>query len=151
MAQCHHSEADIVDVCVLHCNSVVLNKGYVSEENMLFVYSQTPKGYYNQPLKKCTPPPLTLSSTSLPSQAGLASSRFRSVLNRSYNLIMQTGDQQSTSGLELQEGPPVERSSNGYQSQSNAETHAVNLTTEDPAVPMTCDFTYVFLPQSTAK
>lgn len=152
MAQCHQSEADIVDVSVLHCNSVALDKGYVSEENMLFVFSQTPKGYYNQPLKKYTPPPLTLPSTTLPSQAGLPSSPFRNVFtNLSYNLIMQTGDQQSISGPELQEGRPLERSLSGYQPQSSPETFTVNETTEDPESPMSCVSTYILLPQSTAE
>lgn len=147
VAQCHQSEAD-----VLHCNSVAPDNGYVSEENKLFVFSQTPKGYYNQPLKKYTPPPLTLPSTTLPSQAGLPSSPFRSaVTNLSYNLIMPTGDQQSISGPELQEGRPLERSSGGYQPYSSPESFTVNETTEDPDSPMSCVTTYILLPQSTAE
>lgn len=151
MAHCHHGEADIVDVCALHCNSVSLNKSSVSEENIPFVYSQTANGYYNQPLKKNTPPPLTLPSQTLPSQAGFVCSALQSVNNPSYNLITQTEDQQSTSGVELQEGPSVGRSSSGYQSQSDAETITGNQTAEVPEVAMTCDFTYVLLPQSTTE
>ncbi|XP_044030554.1 leukemia inhibitory factor receptor-like isoform X2 [Siniperca chuatsi] len=142
--QCHHSEVDIMDVPELHCNTV---NGYVSQENMPFVFAQTLKDYYNQPLKKCTPPPLTLPTTAIPSQSGLPTSPFRIVFpNPSYNLIMQTGDQQSNSGPKFQEGTPLERSSGGYQPQSNTETFTINRTEQDPESPMSCISTYILLP-----
>ncbi|XP_070845919.1 leukemia inhibitory factor receptor-like [Chaetodon trifascialis] len=148
------SEADIMDVSELHCNSVALENGYVSQENMFFVFSQTAKGYYNQPLKKYIPSPLTFPITTNPSQLGLSSSLFRSrnvFPNPSYNLIMQSGDHQSNSGPELLEGTHIDRSSSGYQPQTTAETFSVNRTTEDPESPMSCVSTYILLPQSASK
>lgn len=140
--QHHHSEADIMDVSELHYNTGELVNGYVNQEDMPFVFAQTPKDYYNQPLKMCTPPPLTLPTLAIPSQSGLPSSPFRSVFpNPSYNLLFQTEDQQSNSGPELQEGTPLERSSSGYQPQ----------TKEDPESPMSCVSTYILLPQSPSK
>ncbi|XP_019114161.1 leukemia inhibitory factor receptor isoform X1 [Larimichthys crocea] len=148
----HHSEGDTVNVSELHCNSVALENGYISQENMPFVFSQTPKGYYNQPLKISIPPPLTFTTTAVSSQSEAPCSPFKGVFrNPSYNLIMQkctTGDQQSNSDPELQEGTPLERSSSGYQPQSITETLTVNQTTDDLESPVSCVSTYILLPKS---
>lgn len=139
--QSHHSEADIVDVSELHCNSVALE--YASQENKFFVFSQTAKGYYNQPLKKYIPSSLTLPITSNPS------TQFKGVFpNPSYNLIMQSGDRHSNSCPELQEGTHMENSSNGYHPQRNTDTFTVNQTAEDPESPVSCVSTYILLPQA---
>ncbi|XP_041816362.1 leukemia inhibitory factor receptor-like [Chelmon rostratus] len=145
--QSHHSEADIVDVSELHCNSVALE--YASQENKFFVFSQTAKGYYNQPLKKYIPSSLTLPITSNPSQSGSPSTQFKGVFpNPSYNLIMQSGDRHSNSCPELQEGTHMENSSNGYHPQRNTDTFTVNQTAEDPESPVSCVSTYILLPQA---
>ncbi|XP_031143128.1 leukemia inhibitory factor receptor-like isoform X1 [Sander lucioperca] len=150
--QCHYSEADIMDVPELYCSAGAPINGLVSQENMPFVFSQTPKGYYNQPLKKYIPPPLTLPSMAIPSQSGLPSSSFRSEFpNLSYNLIMQPGNQQSNLCPELQEGTSLERSSDGYQPHDQTETLTTNQTEEDPDSPMSCVSTYILLPQSSSR
>ncbi|TDH01745.1 hypothetical protein EPR50_G00165790 [Perca flavescens] len=150
--QCHYSEADITDVPELYCRAGAPINGFVSQENMPFVFSQTPKGYYNQPLKKFTPPPLTLPSTAIPSQPGLPSSPFRREFpNASYNLIMQPGNQQSNFCPELQEATSLERSSDGYQPHDHTETFTTNQTEEDPDSPMSCVSTYILLPQSSSR
>ncbi len=150
--QHHHSEADIMDIPEVHFNTGALVNDYVSQENMPFVFAQTPKGYYNQPLKKCTPPPLPLPTVIIPSPSGLPSSPFRSVFpNMSYNLIFKTGDQQSNLDPDLQEGTPSEGSSSGYQPQSKTETVTINQTKEDPGSPISCVSTYILLPQSPSK
>ncbi|XP_033976150.1 leukemia inhibitory factor receptor-like isoform X2 [Trematomus bernacchii] len=152
MDQCHHSDVDIVDVLELVCSEETPINGSVRQENILFVVSQTPKGYYNQPQKKCPPDPLTATTTELPSLKGLPSSPFGSVFsNPSYNLIMKPGDQQSRSFPELQEGNSLDRSIDGYQPQGLTETFNINPTEEDPGSPMSCVFTYVVLPQSLSK
>ncbi|XP_070706599.1 leukemia inhibitory factor receptor-like [Pempheris klunzingeri] len=148
--QCHQNEADIMDIPELHCNPQELVNGFVCQENMPFVFAPTPKGYYNQPLINCTPPSLTVSTAAIASQPVLPSSPFRGVFpNPSYNLIMQTGNQQSNSGPYLQEETPLERSSSGYQPQSDTEAVNVNQSEEHPESSMSCIFTYVFLPDST--
>ncbi|XP_078128379.1 oncostatin-M-specific receptor subunit beta-like isoform X2 [Sander vitreus] len=142
--QCHYSEANIMDVPELYCSAGAPINGLVSQENM---NTQTPKGYYNQPLKKCNLPPLTLPSMAIPSQSGLPSSSFRMEFpNVSYNLIMQPGNQQSNLCPELQEGTSLERSSDGYQPHQT-DTFTTNQTEEDPDSPMSCVSTYILLPQ----
>ncbi|XP_070781233.1 leukemia inhibitory factor receptor-like [Enoplosus armatus] len=136
-----HSQADITDVPELICITGALVNGHVSQEN-------TPKDYYSQPLKKRTPPPLTLPTTAIPSPSGLPLSVFP---NPSYNLIMQAEYQQSNPGPERHEGTPLERSSSGYQAQSNTEASTINQTEEDPESPMSCVSTYILLPQSPSK
>ncbi|KAL7376479.1 hypothetical protein ABVT39_008881 [Epinephelus coioides] len=150
--QYHYSEADIVDVAELHCSEGATVNGYISQENMPFVYAQTPKGYYNQPLKKSIPPPLPLPTTAIPSQSVLPSAPFRRLFpNLSYNLTMQPGDQQSYSGPELQEGSSLEISSGGYQPQGHTEIFTMNQTEEDPGSPISCASTYILLPQSPSR
>ncbi|KAI3361999.1 hypothetical protein L3Q82_012204 [Scortum barcoo] len=150
---CHHSEADVMDVPEVYCKTEALGDGYVSQENMPSVFAQTPKGYYNQPLKKYTPPPLTLPTIAIPCQPELSSSAaFRRIFpNPSYNLIFQSGDQQSNSDPEFREGPPLERSSSGYQPQSKTKTFTVNQINSDPESPMSCVSTYILLPQLPSK
>ncbi|KAG8010961.1 Oncostatin-M-specific receptor subunit beta, partial [Nibea albiflora] len=149
----HHGEGDIVNVSELQCNSLVaLENGYNHQENMPFVFSQTPKGYYNQPLKISIQPPLTFTAAAVSSQSEAPCSPFKGVFsNLSYNPIMQectTGDQQSNSDSELQGGTDIERSSSGYQPQSITETFSVNQTTDDLESPISCDSTYILLPKS---
>ncbi|XP_071322498.1 leukemia inhibitory factor receptor-like [Trachinotus anak] len=149
VAECHHSEADILDIAELYCKSGAPMTGYVSNENTPFVFAPTPKGYYNQPLKKCTPPPLILPTTTMPPQSGLPSSPFKGVFpNPSYNLVMQTDDQQCNPGPEPQLGAHLETDSSGYQPQSHTETFTLNQTEEDPISPMSCVSTYILLPSS---
>lgn len=147
--QFHQSEADIMDVPELHWKPGAPVNGFVSQENVPFVFAQTPKGYYNQPLKKYTSPSLILPTTAIPSQSELSPSSFTSVFpNLSYNLIMQIGGQQSNSELELQEGSSLERSSSGYQPQGHTKTFTLNQTEEIPDSPVSCVSTYILLPQS---
>lgn len=136
--QCHHSEVDIMDVPELQCNTGVQVNDYVSQEFMPFVFTQTQKGYYNQPLKKHLPPPLTIPTAAIPS--GLPTSPVRCVFpNPSYDLIMQIGDQLSNSGPEL---------IIGYQPHNNTESFPINQMKGDPESPMSCVSTYILLPQS---
>ncbi|XP_040013095.1 leukemia inhibitory factor receptor-like [Xiphias gladius] len=139
--QCQHSEVANMDIPELHCKSGGPVNDYVSPENIPFVFAQTPKGYYNQPLQKCTPPPLILATPTVPSQSGLPSSPIRGLFpNPSYNLMMQAGDQWSNPGPELQEGTCLERNSSGYQPQSRTENFTLNQTEQDPEC-------YILLPQ----
>ncbi|KAM9338351.1 leukemia inhibitory factor receptor-like [Symphorus nematophorus] len=144
------TEAEDVAVSELYYNPEMLQKGYVSEEeDVKFVYTPTPKGYYNQPLKKNIPPSLTLPPTAIPFSSGLPSAPFRGEYpNPSYNLVLLTGDQQSDPGPEVQERPALQRCSSGYQPQSNPVTFTENQTTEDTLSPMSCSSTYILLPQS---
>ena len=136
----------------LCCDSKTLKTGHNGQkEDMLFVYTQTPNGYYNQPLKKHILPPLALSPTAVQSQSGLPSSPFRGQFsNLSYDPALQPGDQQSDPGPELQEGPALERSPDGYQPQTTPETFTVNQAFECPDSPMSCVSTYILLPQPTS-
>lgn len=146
----HHSEADVLHVSAVNCNSSVLERSYISEENVQFPLSHSPKDYYSQPLMKFTPPPFTSSSTTL--QSKIPSSPLRSVFtNLTYNLIMQTGHQQPVSGPEFQDTSPLERSSSGYQPQSNLEWSTDNLNPDGSHSPLTCVSAYIMLPQSTDK
>ncbi|XP_063745081.1 leukemia inhibitory factor receptor-like isoform X3 [Eleginops maclovinus] len=150
--QCHHSEVHIMDVLELQCSEETPTNGYVCKENILFVFANTPKGYYNQPQKKYPPEPLTTTTTELPSLKGLPSSPFGSVFsNPTYNLNIKPGDQLSSSFPELQERKSLQRSMDGYQPQDLTETFNINPTEEDPGKPMSCVFTYVLLPQSLSK
>ncbi|XP_054468606.1 leukemia inhibitory factor receptor-like [Anoplopoma fimbria] len=145
MEQCHHSEADFVDVLELHCSAGGPMNEYASPENMPFVFAQTPKVYQIQRLKKCTPQRLTLLTTAIPSQSRLQSSSFRSVLsNSSYNLIIQPGDTESNSGPELQEGSSLERCCGGFQPQIHTEIFTENQREEDAESPMSCVSTYIW-------
>ncbi|XP_042251445.1 leukemia inhibitory factor receptor-like isoform X1 [Thunnus maccoyii] len=138
---CQHSEALITDVPELHRKSVAPGNDYISQDKTPCVFTQTQMGYYNQPLKKNTPPPIIL-PTAIPS--GLPSSPFKRLFpNPSYDLIMQTGDQQSNSGPDFHKGTPLERCSSGYQPQS-----LINQPEEDPDSPLSCVFTYILLPNS---
>ncbi|XP_051269471.1 leukemia inhibitory factor receptor [Dicentrarchus labrax] len=135
---CHHREANNTDVAEVHSNSHTH-----SAQKMPFVFLQTPTGYYNQPLKNGNPPSLTLPTTTFPSQPGLPSSPFRSTFpNPSYNLIMQNEDHQSNPRPELLEDSG--KNSSGYVPQTEAVT--VN-----PQSYMSCDPTYILLPQSHSK
>ncbi|XP_073334429.1 oncostatin-M-specific receptor subunit beta-like [Pagrus major] len=139
-----YNEPEFLDVSELHYNLGQVVNGNVSEDYKPFASTQTPGGYINQPLKKSTSPPLTLLTIDAPS------SPFRSVFsNPSYNLLMETGDQQSSPGPRLQEGTPLGRSFSEYQPQSNTQTFNLFQTTEEPRSPMSCDSTYIVLPKST--
>ncbi|XP_034752110.1 leukemia inhibitory factor receptor-like isoform X2 [Etheostoma cragini] len=148
MEQCHYSEEDITDVPELYYSAGSPTDGFVSQENMPFAFSQTPSGYYNQPLKKCTPPLVILPYIAIPSQSCLPSSPFRrEFTNASYNPKMQPGNQQSNAFHELQEGTSLERSSDGYQPHDHTETFTTNQTEEGPESPISCVSSYILLPQ----
>ncbi|KAM8744290.1 leukemia inhibitory factor receptor-like isoform 1-T3 [Acanthopagrus schlegelii] len=136
-------EAEVLDVSELRYDSVPVVEGYVIEDGKPLASTQTPGGYYNQPLKKSTPPLLTSLTTDTPA------SSFRSVFcNPSYNLLMQTGEQQSSPGPCLQEGTSLEGSFSEYQPQSNTQTLNFFDTTDEPE-RMSCVSTYILLPKST--
>ncbi|XP_074474045.1 leukemia inhibitory factor receptor-like isoform X1 [Sebastes fasciatus] len=87
-----------------------------------------------------------------PSQSGLPSSPFRSIIpNPSYSLIMKHWDQQFNSGRELQEGTSLERSTDEYQPQDSIETFTINQTEGDQDSPMSCVSTYILLPNSPSR
>ena len=137
-------EAEVLDVSEVHYNSVPVVEGYVIEDGKPHASTQTPGGYYNQPLKKSTPPLLTSLTTDTPA------SSFRSVFsNPSYNLLMQTGEQQYSPGPCLQEGTSLEGSSSEYQPQSDTQTLNFFDTTNVPESFMPCVSNYVLLPKST--
>ncbi|XP_053196481.1 leukemia inhibitory factor receptor-like [Scomber japonicus] len=131
---CHHSEVQIMGFPELRCKSDAPMNGHV--------FTQTPKGYYNQPLKRnSSTPPLILPTTT--NWSGLPSSPFKSVFsNPSYDLIMQSVDHQTNSGPDFHEGRPLERCSSGYQPQS-----LMNQLQENPET-LFCDPTYILLPHS---
>lgn len=145
----HHSEADIMDIPELLYKSGSPVSGYISQEDMPFGFTQTPIGYYNKPLKNSTlPPPLTLPTAVISPPSGLPLSPFRGVFtNLSYNPKMVTGDQQSSSGPEVQEGIPIMRCSSEYQPQSLVETFSPDQGDDVPDSPMSCVSTYILLPQ----
>lgn len=144
----HHSEADVLHVSAVNCNS--LERSYISEESAQFPLSHSPKDYYSQPLMKFTPPSFPSSSTTL--QSEIPSSPLRSVFtNLTYNLIMQTGHWQPVSGPEFQDTSPLERSSSGYQPQSNLEWSTDILNPDRSHSPLTCVSAYIMLPQSNDK
>ncbi|XP_047426664.1 leukemia inhibitory factor receptor-like isoform X2 [Mugil cephalus] len=145
MDQSFHSEADVMDVPELHYKSGGALISYASREDMSFAF---PKGYYNKDLKMCTQPPLTLPTTALKSQSGLPTSPFRGLFtNPSYDLIMQTRNQQTNSGLEVQEETPTLRCSSGYKPQSQSNPDILNQIEADSDSPMFCVTTYILLPQ----
>lgn len=136
-----------MDVSVL--NLVAPDKAQVNKDLIHFVLPKKPD-FIGQPPQKNTPPPFTLYSTTVPSLAGLHPSPFRGLFNNlSYNPIF--GDQQPISGPELWEGAPLERSTDGYEPQSNPETFNLNQTSEEPESPLSCVSTYILLPQSDAR
>ncbi|XP_074474044.1 leukemia inhibitory factor receptor-like isoform X2 [Sebastes fasciatus] len=150
--QCYHSEADIVDVPELHHSTGAPMNGFACQEDTPFVSAQIPKDYLFQPLEKCTPPPLIVPTTAVPSQSGLPSSPFRSVIpNPSFSLIMKHWDQQFNSGRELQGGTSLERSTDEYQPQDSIETFTINQTEGDRVSPMSCVSTYILLPKSPSR
>ncbi|XP_030284060.1 leukemia inhibitory factor receptor-like isoform X2 [Sparus aurata] len=138
------NEAEVLDFSELHYDSVPVTAGYVTEDGEPLVSTQTPGGYYNQPLIKNLPPPPTSLAIDTPT------SPFRSVFsNPSYNLLMQPGEQQSSPGARLQEGTSLEGSFSEYQPQANTQTLNLFETTEEPENLMSCVSTYILLPKST--
>ncbi|KAM3599828.1 uncharacterized protein V6R79_012252 [Siganus canaliculatus] len=134
MDPCHYNEEDVATVTELRCSSKELENDSFDQEIVPFVLSQAPKGYYNQ--KTCSQPLLPMPSAEYLSQPESPSSQFRTVFpNPSYNLILQTGEQQFDP--ELGNGTPVD--SSGYQPQKD-------LTTENPGSDLTCDFAYFLVP-----
>lgn len=139
MDQSFHSEADIMDIPELHYKSGPPLTTYASQED-------TSIGYYKE-LKMCTKPPLNLHTTAVTSKSGLPASPFRGLFsNPSYDLIMQTGNQQTNSGVEVQEETPT-LSSSGYKPQSHSNLDILNQTEGDSDSPMFCVTTYILLPQ----
>uniref|UniRef100_A0AAX7VJC7 Fibronectin type-III domain-containing protein n=2 Tax=Astatotilapia calliptera TaxID=8154 RepID=A0AAX7VJC7_ASTCA len=127
----------------------------VDQDYKPFTFSQTPKGYYNKPLKK-SQPCLTLPTTGLTSQPGLPSSPINGVFpnplyNPSYNLVLQSVDREVKSGPEVHEGIPFIRSFSGYQPQSPDETFTTTELEEYPNSPISCVSTYILLPQKTSN
>lgn len=145
--QCLLSEAEVVDVAELHSSAGAPRNCYTSQNNMPFVFTQTRKGYYNQPLKKCTPPAHTPPTTAVPAPSELPASPFGRVFpNPSYDLIMQPPDQHS--GPELQVERLLEKSSSEYQPHVQTGTFRINQTEKDPESLMNCVSAYILLPQS---
>ncbi|KAK2818798.1 hypothetical protein Q5P01_024359 [Channa striata] len=141
----HKSEADILDVPELHFKSVSPATGGDSQKNMPYICERTPKDYYNRPLKKNPPPPLSLPTASIPSQSRLPPSTFTGMFpNLSYNLITQTGDQQSNSEPQDEEETSLEGSCSGYQPQSHSES--LNQIEDIPDSPLSCVSSYILLP-----
>ncbi|XP_005748229.1 uncharacterized protein LOC102204737 [Pundamilia nyererei] len=142
--QSYYSE--VLDVPELH-DKFRPPQPVVGQDYMPFTFSQTPKGYYNKPLKKLQPC-LTLPTTGLTSQPGLPSFPINDVFpNPSYNLIVQ--DQESQSHPEIQEGMPIIDSE--CQPQSPEETFTTTELEEEPDSPISCASTYILLPQKTSK
>ncbi|XP_065325731.1 leukemia inhibitory factor receptor-like [Pelmatolapia mariae] len=116
-----------------------------------FTFSQTPKGYYNKPLKKLQPC-LTLPTTGLTSQPGLPSFPGNDVFpNPSYNLTVQGEDQQSQSHLHIQQGIRIIDSFHEYQPQSPEETSTATHPEDVPDSPLSYSSTYILLPQKMFK
>ena len=135
-------ETEVLDVSELHYDSVPVAEDYVTEKPP--ASSQTPAGYYNQPLRRSIPAALTSLAIDTPA------SPFRSVFsNPSYDLLLQPGEQQSSPGSRLQEGTSSEGSFSEYQPQSNTQTFSFIETTEEPENLMSCVFTYIVVPKST--
>ncbi|KAM8749706.1 oncostatin-M-specific receptor subunit beta-like isoform 2-T2 [Acanthopagrus schlegelii] len=135
-------ETEVLDVSELHYDSVPVAEDYVTEKPP--ASSQTPAGYYNQPLRRSIPAALTSLAIDTPA------SPFRSVFsNPSYDLLLQPGEQQSSLGSRLQEGTSSEGSFSEYQAQSNTQTFSFIETTEEPENLMSCVFTYIVVPKST--
>uniref|UniRef100_UPI003AAB80A7 leukemia inhibitory factor receptor-like n=1 Tax=Centroberyx gerrardi TaxID=166262 RepID=UPI003AAB80A7 len=139
---CHHSETDIVDVPQLYCKRPPGN-GDISQEERHFVSAQTqsPKGYYNQPLRSRAPAALTLNTKNISSPSGLPSVPHRSVF------VNPSMDSVSPSSPELQDGKNLD----GYQPQSPVETCGQTQTEENPESPLSCVSTYILIPHSSSK
>lgn len=104
-----------------------------TQETIYFTFSQTPKDYNSYPLKKpnLTPPSSTLLRGAFP--------------NPSYDRIVQSENQQSSSESEVQEGTTTQKSSYGYQPQGY--TFSLNQIEEDPESSLYSVSTYILLPQ----
>ncbi|XP_071390046.1 leukemia inhibitory factor receptor-like isoform X2 [Centroberyx affinis] len=138
----HQGETDIVDVPQLCCKRPPGN-GDISQEERHFVSTQTqsPKGYYNQPLRSHVTAALTLNTKNISRPSGLPSVPFRSVfVNPSY-------DSMSPSSPELQD----RKNSEGYQLQSPVETCGQTQTEESPESSLPCVLTYILIPQSSSQ
>ncbi|XP_028273116.1 leukemia inhibitory factor receptor-like [Parambassis ranga] len=132
----HHSEAHTVDTVEVDYKFRLPQSSYISQEDMPFVHTQTPKGYYNEPLKMCCPPPITVPTSHV-------SPHFRvGFPNLSYNSFMQPEGQQCSLGPGFQQA--MIRCSGGYQPQSSSES----FTEEPPDSPMSCVSAYILLPQA---
>lgn len=140
------SEAEIMDVPVLLCESGAPVNSSIRQDNVPFIYTQTPNDYYNQCLTKNTAPHVTFPTvTSDSSQSELPPSSFTGVFpNLSYNLILQTRDQHLNPDPELQQ--ETEKNSNGYQAQSLTDTLSINHTEDNSESSLSCISTYIFLP-----
>ncbi|XP_019216895.1 leukemia inhibitory factor receptor [Oreochromis niloticus] len=145
--QSHYSE--VLDVPELHdyfsAPQPVVGQDYMHS----FTFSQTPKGYYNKPMKKLQPC-LTLPTTGLTSRPGVPFFPGNDVFpNPSYNLIVQGEDQQSQSHPEIQDGMLIIDS--GYQPQSPEETFTATEPEDVPDSPLSYSSTYILLPQKMSK
>ncbi|KAK2888617.1 leukemia inhibitory factor receptor-like isoform X1 [Channa argus] len=139
--QHHKREADVLDFPELLCKSGAPVYCLDSQKN------PTPNDYYNT-LNKNTPPP----TTTTPSQSRLPPSTLTGVFpNPSYNLIIQTADQQSNSEPQVQEAASLDWSGIEYQPQSPNEIFTLNQEGEIPDSPLVCVTTYMLLPQSPSQ
>ncbi|XP_030004830.1 leukemia inhibitory factor receptor-like isoform X2 [Sphaeramia orbicularis] len=144
------TELDNLDIPELHCKAALTLDGFVRQDDGPLVFSQTPKGYYNQPLKKYTPPLLIMPPTVMSSQ--LPPSTFKAVFpNPLYNLLAQAEEHQPDSGPEHQEDTPSLEICSEYQPQSQVETFSLNTTEEDRDSPISCVTTYIVLPHPSAE
>ncbi|XP_076019938.1 leukemia inhibitory factor receptor-like [Genypterus blacodes] len=152
----HHSEVEVVDAQEFPFTPAPVTAASQEGGDHVFAHTQTPKGYYNQLLKNCSLPTLALTSTMSSQQAGLPNDPcVGAVENPSYNLIMKTdrhgmlssGEQQPNSGPELQEVQSSETKCGDYSPQSPMEACTLTQTEEDTENPVTCEFTYILLPQ----
>lgn len=151
----HHSEVDVEDAPELHVIPGPVTA--VSQEGGAHVlaHTQTPTGYYNQLLKNCILPTLSLTSTMSSHQSGLPYDPCSGALeNPSYKLIVLTdrygmlssGEQQPNPGPELQGEKSSETKCDVYNPQSRKETYTFTQTEDDPESPVSCVSTYTLLP-----
>lgn len=138
-----HSEEHVMDVPELQSKLAASPDGYICQRYKPFVFTQTPKGYYNQPLQKHIPSELILPSTVISPQMELSSSQFPNPL---YSLVMLSSEVQANLETNYHNCTPVGRNSSGYHPQIITKDLDLSQTEQDPHSIMPCTSTYIVLP-----
>ncbi|KAG7498824.1 hypothetical protein JOB18_021696 [Solea senegalensis] len=130
-------QGEVMDVPELLCETRPPVTDHVTDDEKLFVFTQTPKGYYNQPLKIHSTSP-----SAVPTESDLPSSLFRGVFaNPSYNPTLAPDNEFNP---ELHNLTSLQNNCDGYTPQSRS----VTVTPTDEDTDSHCVVTYLLLPQT---